>query len=164
MSEVTVATVTFSDTRTSADDEGGELLRSLLQEAGYGVGEHRIVREDVEAMRAALRELAASEADAIVTTGGTGLGPRDVTLAALEPLFEKPMHGFGEAFRRLSWDEIGPRAILSNAVAGVILGRIVMALPGSPKALALAVPKLVAPTLRHAIDVAKGRAHVRKKT
>lgn len=159
---MSVATITFSDTRTSADDEGGKLLRALLEEAGYTLAEHRIVREDVEAMRGALRALAATDVDAIVTTGGTGMGPRDVTLAALEPLFDKPMHGFGEAFRRMSWDDIGPRAILSNAVAGVISARIVMALPGSPKALALAVPKLVAPTLRHAIDVAHGRAHLRK--
>lgn len=164
MSDYTIATITFSDTRTHDDDEGGKLLRSLLEEAGYALAEHRIVREEMASMRAAVRELAASELDAIVTTGGTGMGPRDVTLAALEPLFDKPMLGFGEAFRRMSWEDIGPRAILSNAVAGVIAARIVMALPGSPKALALAVPKLVAPTLRHAIDVAKGRAHVRKAT
>lgn len=154
----TVATVTFSDTRTEADDEGGRTLRRLLEEAGFTLGEHRIVREDVEAVRAALRELAdASEVDAIVSTGGTGLGPRDVTIEAVEPLFEKKMVGFGEAFRRLSWDQVGPRSMLSNATAGVAKGKLVVALPGSPKALDLAVRSLVAPILGHAIDVARGR-------
>lgn len=153
-----VATLTFSDTRTDADDEGGLLLGDLLRAAAFDVVEHRIVREDVETMRSVVRELAARTAvEAIVTTGGTGLGPRDMTLAALEPLFTKPVVGFGEAFRRLSWDEIGARAVLSNATGGVVGQTIVLALPGSPKALKLAVPKLVVPMLPHAIDVARGR-------
>ena len=81
-----------------------------------------------------------------------------MTLAAIEPLFERPMVGFGEAFRRMSWEDIGPRAVLSNAAGGVIAGRVVFALPGSPKALQLAIPDLVTPILVHAVDVARGRA------
>lgn len=153
-----IATVTFSDTRTEADDEGGRTLRRLLEEAGFALGEHRIVREDVEAVRSALGELAASpEVDAVVSTGGTGLGPRDVTIEAVVPLFEKEMVGFGEAFRRLSWDQVGPRAMLSNATAGTRGGKLIVALPGSPKALDLAVKSLLAPILGHAIDLARGR-------
>jgi molybdenum cofactor biosynthesis protein B len=72
-----------------------------------------------------------------VTTGGTGLAPRDQTPAALTPLFDREMVGFGEAFRRLSWDEVGARAVLSNATAGVARGKIVAALPGSLKAVRL---------------------------
>ncbi|NUP05629.1 MAG: MogA/MoaB family molybdenum cofactor biosynthesis protein [Polyangiaceae bacterium] len=156
---VVVATLTLSDTRTEADDEGGKLLRSLLAGAGFDLGAHAIVREDVDRIREAVRALAGDDGiDAIVTTGGTGLAPRDVTLTAIESLFDKPMVGFGEAFRRLSWDDIGPRAMLSNAAAGVVAGKIVIALPGSPKAIDLAVPKLVAPVLGHAVDVARGRA------
>lgn len=155
---VTVATVTLSDTRTEADDEGGALLRELLAGSGFALAPHHIVREDVARIRELVAALAAQhEIDAIVTTGGTGLSPRDVTLQAIEPLFDKPMTGFGEAFRRLSWDDIGPRAVLSNATAGVVGGRVVIALPGSPKALRLALPALVAPILGHAVSLARGR-------
>jgi molybdopterin adenylyltransferase len=155
----TVATLTLSDTRTEADDEGGALLRSLLEAAGFALGEHRIVREDLEGVRSVILELVAtSGVDAVVCTGGTGISPRDVTLAALEPLFDKPIAGFGEAFRRLSWDQIGARSILSNAAAGVVRGRVVAALPGSPKAVRLGVEALLAPVLVHAVEVARGAA------
>jgi molybdenum cofactor biosynthesis protein B len=156
---VKVATVTLSDTRTEADDEGGRALRDLLAAAGVELVTHQIVREEVELIRSTILALSKLEdVDAIVTTGGTGLAPRDVTLEALEALFDKPMLGFGEAFRRMSWDDVGPRAMLSNATAGVIGGRVVFALPGSPKALRLAIPALVAPILGHAVALARGRA------
>jgi len=158
MSRVAVATLTLSDTRQSADDSGGALLGELLREAGFEVASHQIVREEVDAIRAAVRALAADPAvDAVVTTGGTGLAPRDQTLAALEPLFEREMVGFGEAFRRLSWDQIGARAVLSNAFAGVVDGTIVAALPGSLKAIRLGVTQLITPMLAHAVDIAQGR-------
>ena len=157
---VRVATLTLSDTRNEADDEGGRVLRTLLEAAGFMIVAQKIEREDLEGVRMAVAKLARrDDVEAIVTTGGTGLAPRDVTIQAIEPLIDKPMPGFGEAFRRLSYDEIGPRAILSSALAGVVRGRIVIALPGSPNAVRLAVDKLVAPTLRHAVDVASGRTH-----
>jgi molybdenum cofactor biosynthesis protein B len=102
-------------------------------------------------------ELCSSDIDAIVLTGGTGIAPRDRTIEVLEPLFEKTIPGFGEAFRRLSWDEIGANAILSRAVAGVVDGRVVIALPGSVSAVRLAVEKIIVPTLAHAVDLASGR-------
>ncbi len=157
---VRVAIVTLSDTRTAADDEGGALLRSLLEAAGFMIVAQKIEREDLEGVRMAVAKLARREdVDAVITTGGTGLAPRDITIQAIEPLIDKPVPGFGEAFRRLSFDEIGPRAILSSALAGVVRGRLVIALPGSPNAVRLAVDKLIAPTLRHAVDVASGRTH-----
>lgn len=155
---VRVAVVTLSDTRTDEDDEGGKLLAELLSGAGFSVSGRQIVREDVTAIQSALGSLLAdSGVDAIVTTGGTGLAPRDQTLAALTPLFDREMVGFGEAFRRLSWDEIGARAVLSNATAGVAQGKIVAALPGSLKAVRLGVTALIAPMLAHAVDIAQGR-------
>lgn len=155
---VRVAVVTLSDTRTDADDEGGKLLCDLLSEAGFAVTGRQIVREDVSAIQSALGALLAdASVDAIVTTGGTGLAPRDVTLAALTPLFDREMVGFGEAFRRLSWDEVGARAVLSNATAGAARGKIVAALPGSLKAVRLGVTALIAPMLAHAVDIAQGR-------
>lgn len=155
---VRVAAITLSDTRTEADDEGGKLLAELLTAGGFSVTGRQIVREDVAAIRAAVEALLAdASVDAIVTTGGTGLAPRDQTLTALTPLFDREMVGFGEAFRRLSWDEVGARSMLSNATAGVARGKIVVALPGSLKAVRLGVTSLITPMLAHAVDIAQGR-------
>lgn len=100
-----------------------------------------------------------NESDVVVLTGGTGIAPRDVTPEAIEPLFEKRIDGFGEEFRRRSWaTEAGARAMLSRAVAGVIAGTIVVALPGSPAGVELGVALLME-VLPHAVDVANGRAH-----
>lgn len=173
--KIRVATITLSDTRSAADDEGGALLRELLLAAGFEVGAHAIVREDPEAMRAQVQALAIhAGVDAIVMTGGTGIAPRDRTIEVIAPMLEKTLDGFGEAFRRLSWDEIGPNAILSRALAGTLNGRVIVALPGSPKAVRLAVEKLIGPVLGHAVGLASGRgghhhgdkkghAHVEKK-
>jgi len=155
---IRVATITLSDTRTAEDDEGGKLLRELLEAAGFEVPVHTIVREEPEAMRAEVEALAMhAGVDAIVMTGGTGISPRDRTIEAVAPLFDKTLDGFGEAFRRLSWDEIGPNAILSRAIAGTRNGRVIAALPGSPKAVRLAVEKLLAPVLAHAVGLASGK-------
>jgi molybdopterin adenylyltransferase len=153
-----IATFTLSDTRTKIDDVGGRLLREKLEAAGFTVVLHDIIREDPDALREALHYTCDSGvSDAIVMTGGTGIAPRDRTIEVLLPMFQKTIDGFGEAFRRLSWDAIGPRAILSRAVAGVLRGQVVIALPGSPNAVELAVDSLVAPTLKHAVALASGR-------
>jgi molybdenum cofactor biosynthesis protein B len=156
---VRVATLTLSDTRTIEDDTSGRLLGELCAAAGFTVASHEIVREDPELVRAAVeRLLAAAEVDAIVLTGGTGIAPRDRTIEAIAPLFEKTVEGFGEAFRRLSWEEIGPRGMLSRASMGVAAGRVLVALPGSPGAVRLGVTQLLAPMLAHAVGLASGRA------
>jgi molybdenum cofactor biosynthesis protein B len=158
MSPVRIATLTLSDTRTPEDDEGGRLLGELLRAAGFEVRSHAIVREEPAAVRAAVLACCDDEAvSAVVITGGTGIAPRDGTIEVLAPLFDKTLDGFGEAFRRLSWDEIGPRAILSRATAGVVRGRVVVALPGSLAAVRLGVTALIAPTLAHAVELASGR-------
>jgi molybdenum cofactor biosynthesis protein B len=151
-----VATVTVSDTRSSSTDVSGERLRELLSRAGFALVAHRIVLDEPDAIRSALTDAVAEGADAVVTTGGTGIAPRDVTVEVVSALFEKTLDGFGEAFRRLSWDAIGPRAVLSRAVAGVVGGRFVAALPGSPKAVELAVNDVLVPILEHAVRLARG--------
>jgi molybdopterin adenylyltransferase len=151
-----VATVTISDTRTPDTDLSGERLRELLVAAGFGVTAHRIVLDEPDAIRSAVHDAIAEGADAVVTTGGTGVAPRDVTVEVLAALFEKTLDGFGEAFRRLSWDAIGPRAVLSRAAAGIVGGRFVAALPGSPKAVELAVNDVLVPILEHAVRLARG--------
>jgi molybdenum cofactor biosynthesis protein B len=154
---IRVATITVSDTRTTADDEGGARLRERLEAAGFTLAGHVIVRDEAEAVRAEIARVCDGDlAEAIVTTGGTGVAPRDVTYEAVDALLEKRLDGFGEAFRRLSWDQVGARSILSRAVAGVHRGRFVAALPGSPKAVVLAVDAILAPMLGHAVALLRG--------
>ncbi len=153
---IRVATVTVSDTRTPATDASGERLRHLLASAGFALAPHRIVLDEPDAIRSAVRDAVAEGADAVVTTGGTGVAPRDVTVEVVSALFDKTLDGFGEAFRRLSWDAIGPKAVLSRAVAGIIEGHFVAALPGSPKAVELAVNDVLSPILEHAVRLARG--------
>jgi molybdenum cofactor biosynthesis protein B len=155
--EIRVATITVSDTRTAATDTGGARLRELLEEAGFALGAHALVRDEPAELRALIDQLV-GDADAIVTTGGTGIAPRDQTYEALAALLEKKLDGFGEAFRRLSWDVLGPRAILSRALAGVYRQRVIIALPGSLGAVELGVTDIVAPVLVHAVALASGRA------
>jgi molybdopterin adenylyltransferase len=157
---IRVAAITVSDTRTAGDDEGGARLRERLEAAGFVVPVRQIVRDEPEELRAAVARVCDEDlADAIVTTGGTGIAPRDRTYEAVCALLEKTLDGFGEAFRRLSWDEVGPRAVLSRAIAGIHRGRLVAALPGSPKAVVLAVDRVLAPILPHAVALARGEKH-----
>jgi molybdopterin adenylyltransferase len=158
--KVRVAAVTVSDTRTSADDKGGARLRQRLEAAGFVVSLRAIVRDEPDEIQALMGRICDEDlADAVVTTGGTGLAPRDRTYEAISALLDKRLDGFGEAFRRLSWDEMGPRAVLSRAVAGVHRGRVVAALPGSPNAVILAVDRILAPILAHATALARGDKH-----
>lgn len=161
---IRLVTITFSDSRTEADDEGGALLRGLLEEAGHEVVQHRIAREDADSVGAALEEaLAHPRAQAVVTTGGTGLAPRDIAAEAAEARMEKKLPGFGEAFRRLSWEEVGPRAILSRAEAGSARGKLLVTLPGSPNGVRLALTRVLLPVLPHAVALLEGRtAHGKK--
>jgi molybdenum cofactor biosynthesis protein B len=160
-----VATLTLSDTRTPETDEGGRVLGELLRGAGFKVVSHEILREDPHLLRETLIHsiCALDVADAVVMTGGTGIAPRDRTIEAITPVLQKVLDGFGEAFRRLSWEEVGAHAILSRAVAGVVRGRVVIALPGSVKAVRLATLRLIIPMLPHACELASGRtvSHVR---
>ena len=149
-------TVTVSDTRTAADDKSGRALAEEL--AAFTIVRHAIVPDDPEHIIGLVRGVMESdEADAVVLSGGTGIAPRDLTYEALEALFDKRLDGFGEAFRRLSWDDIGARAILSRATAGTIGTRLVFSLPGSEKAARLGARELIAPILAHAVDLLHGR-------
>lgn len=149
-----IITVTVSDTRTEADDTSGKALREEL--SAFEIVRHVIVPDEPDRIVALVKE-AFAEADAVVLTGGTGIAPRDRTYEALTDMFDKTLDGFGEAFRRLSWDQIGPRAILSRATAGVVGTRLVFSLPGSEKAVRLGAKELIAPILGHAVDLVNGR-------
>lgn len=147
-----VVTFTISDTRTEADDVGGRTLRELLTAAGCVLDAHAIVPDEPEIIREAVRNaLAGGNVDAVVTTGGTGITPRDQTVEALAALCDRTLEGFGEAFRRLSWDEVGARSILSRAFAGTSGRTLLVALPGSVNAVKLGVTKVLTPMLPHAV-------------
>jgi molybdenum cofactor biosynthesis protein B len=153
-----MAVITVSDTRSAADDESGDRLCRRLEAAGARIALRRIVKDEPSAIRDLIDEICVGGiADGIVSTGGTGIAPRDRTIEAVEGLFEKRLDGFGEAFRRLSWDEVGPRSILSRAVAGVYRGHLLVALPGSPAAVELAVDRVLAPVLGHAVALLCGQ-------
>jgi molybdenum cofactor biosynthesis protein B len=151
-----IVTVTVSDTRTSADDHSGRALAEEL--AAFTLLRHVIVKDEPDQIVALVRDIAAQDqADAIVFSGGTGISKRDCTIEALQTIFEKELDGFGEQFRRLSWDQVGARAMLSRATAGTVGMCIVFALPGSEKAARLGARELVAPIVAHITDLLHGR-------
>jgi molybdenum cofactor biosynthesis protein B len=146
--------VTVSDTRDLASDRSGQRALDLLTEAGHAVRQREIVSDDRGAITALVQAgIANPEIDAVILTGGTGIAPRDVTCEAVEALLDKPLHGFGELFRSLSYAEIGSAAMLSRAVGGVAGRTLVFALPGSTKAVELGITKLIAPELGHAVGL-----------
>lgn len=146
--------ITVSDTRDLASDKSGQRAIDLLTAAGHAVERREIVADDRAAIATLVRAGVADPAiDAVVLTGGTGVAPRDVTYEAVEGLLEKPLHGFGELFRSLSYAEIGSAAMLSRAIGGVVGRTVVFALPGSTKAVELGVTKLIAPELGHVVGL-----------
>ncbi len=144
--------ITSSDSRNPETDESGKLIRDLLLRAGHTVPFYAVVKDDSKAIRDAV-EQATRSCDAIITNGGTGIAKRDVTIPTLAPHFERTLPGFGEIFRRLSYDSIGSAAWLSGATAGVYHGRLVFCLPGSPDACRLATERLILPELSHVVGV-----------
>ena len=149
---VRIAVMTVSDTRGEAEDTSGRTLAELIKRDGHELVDRAIVKDDVAAITAKLRSWVADPGiEVVISTGGTGVTGRDVTPEAFESLFEKKIDGFGELFRSLSYDEIGPAAMLSRAVAGVAAGRIVASLPGSTAAVELAIGKLLLPELGHMV-------------
>lgn len=151
------AVLTFSDTRDEATDRGGGYLVECLEEAGHEVVLRDLVRDDLEAVQASVRTaVACAEVDLVLTTGGTGVAPRDMAYDALSALFESEIPGFGELFRWLSYKEIGSATILSRATAGLLGGKVVIALPGSPKALRLAMEEIILREAGHLVAQTRG--------
>jgi molybdenum cofactor biosynthesis protein B len=127
-----VAILTISDTRDEESDTSGQVLVDRVKAAGHELGGRAVVRDDVEQIRAQVREwIAGGQVDAIVTTGGTGLTGRDVTVEALEPLFDKKIDGFSVVFHMVSYASVGLSTLQSRATAGLIGGVFVFCLPGS---------------------------------
>jgi len=150
--EVGCAIVTVSDTRRGDDDLSGAAIARLLERAGHRVRVRAWVRDDPVAIRRAVREaIAREDVEVVVTTGGTGIAPRDRTPEALAPIVTAWLPGFGEHFRALSRAQVGTAAWLSRAAAGVAGRTLIVMLPGSVPAVTLAVGRVLLPELLHAV-------------
>ena len=154
---VACALLTVSDTRTPETDTSGARMRQLLEEAGHRVVVQAILPDEPARIRTWVEErLAAPEVEAVLVNGGTGLAPRDTTYEAVSGLLEKRLDGFGELFRMLSYQAIGPAAMLSRAAAGVARGKVIVSVPGSTAAVELAMTRLLLPTLGHLAHLVRG--------
>jgi molybdenum cofactor biosynthesis protein B len=153
---VRCAVITVSDTRTLQTDTGGGTIVDLLTAAGHEIVRRDILRDEPAPMRALLEALREDpRVDAILMTGGTGLGSRDQTFETVSSLLDKPLPGYGELFRMLSYREIGPAAMLSRATGGLLGNKVVLTMPGSRGGVALAMEKLIIPELGHLVREAR---------
>ncbi len=153
-----VGVLTASDTRTPDDDRSGQLIKQLFEAAGHRVEFYRIVRDDAATIGAAISENL-GDLDTMIVTGGTGVAPRDVTADVVKKMLGTELPGFGELFRMLSYQEIGSAALASRAVAGMLNGKFLAALPGSTGGCRLAMEKLILPELGHLVDLANPLAN-----
>ena len=147
---VRCAVVTISDTRTEETDTSGRLIVEKLIDAGHTVTGKVIIPDDPTRIVAIMEDRAATS-DVIIMSGGTGISKRDSTFESVSARLEKTLPGFGEIFRMLSYEEIGPAAMLSRAVAGVYRDTIIFSTPGSSNAVRLAMDKLIVPQLHHLV-------------
>lgn len=157
---VRCAIITVSDTRTEETDTSGQRIKELLAAHDHPVVAYQILKDEPEQITAAVQALLErSDVDAIITSGGTGIAPRDTTFEAIQELLEKEITGFGEMFRMLSYEDIGTAAMLTRATAGVANGKVIVSLPGSTGAVELGMSKLVLPELGHMMFLLRGERH-----
>ncbi|KRG08109.1 MogA/MoaB family molybdenum cofactor biosynthesis protein [Staphylococcus sp. NAM3COL9] len=152
--DISCAVLTVSDTRDYKTDKGGKLVIELLSELNVSIDEahYKIVKDEQEAIQTQVEQWLSEDIDVIVTTGGTGIAQRDVTIEAVSSFFTKEIEGFGELFRYLSYaEDVGTRALLSRAVAGTVGDKLIFSIPGSTGAVKLALDKLIKPELNHLV-------------
>jgi molybdenum cofactor biosynthesis protein B len=148
--QASIFILTLSDTRDAESDTSGGAIRAALEGAGHAIAGYRILREDPDRLGREIESvLGVPGYDVLIMNGGTGLAPRDLAHDTLAHLYERPLPGFGELFRSLSYAEIGSAAMLSRASAGVARGKLVFSIPGSRGAVRLALEKLILPELGH---------------
>lgn len=154
---VRCAVITVSDTRTIDSDQSGREIVGRLQASGHEVVRRAIVPDGPEVLVPLLDELSVGvESEAILITGGTGFGPRDLTPQIVTEKLDLTMSGFGELFRSISARHIGPKAMLSRAVAGRMGKQAVFVMPGSSGAVRTAMDELILPTLGHFVAQIRG--------
>ena len=148
-----IAILTVSDTRTAETDKGGNQVQEIAEAAHFDVVARSLVKDDMEAISNVVEGwISDPSIDVIVTTGGTGIAKRDVTIEAVSSLLDKDIPSFGELFRYISYvDDIGLRAIASRAIAGVARDSLIFAIPGSVGAVTLAMERLIVPQIPHLV-------------
>ncbi|KKI53111.1 MAG: molybdenum cofactor biosynthesis protein MoaB [Staphylococcus equorum] len=152
--DIRCAVLTVSDTRDYKTDKGGKLVIELLSELNVSIDKahYKIVKDEQEAIQMQVEQWLSEDIDVIVTTGGTGIAQRDVTIEAVSSFFTKEIEGFGELFRYLSYaEDVGTRALLSRAIAGTVGDKLIFSIPGSTGAVKLALEKLIKPELNHLV-------------
>ena len=155
--EADFALLVTSDSRKLEDDHTGSLAVTMLEESGHNVVKRDIVPNDPEKIKQWLTEAIMGEAQVIITSGGTGIGRVDVTVDTARSLFEKELPGFGEQFRRLSFDEVGVPGLMSRAAAGVAGKKLIFCLPGSRGAMRTALNEIILPGIGHMLWELKRR-------
>jgi molybdenum cofactor biosynthesis protein B len=146
------ALIITSDTRDLKDDETGRTATELIEAEGHRVANRIIVPNDMGMIRAEIeKQLKDPIVQVIITSGGTGISSRDQTVDAATSLFEKYLPGFGELFRRFSYDEVNANVIMSRSIAGIANSKLVFCLPGSKNAVGLALSKIILPSLGHTL-------------
>jgi molybdenum cofactor biosynthesis protein B len=156
---ITISTSRYRDSQAGkpVTDESRDLILKLLKSDGHAIAVQRLITDDKAMIQETMLEmLHSSEVDAIISTGGTGITPADVTIEAVGLIIEKELPGFGELFRHLTYQEIGSAALMSRAMAGVALGKAIFCLPGSPHAVKLCLERLILPETAHIVLHAHG--------
>jgi molybdenum cofactor biosynthesis protein B len=137
-------------------DVSGDLIEALLKNAGHRILFKKIIADDKALIREEVKNvLSSADIDAAIFCGGTGIAPSDVTIETVSPFLEKTLPGFGEIFRRLSYNKVGSSAVLSRAVAGVAKGKALFCIPGSPDAVRVSIETLILPEAPHIVRHAR---------
>jgi len=155
---VTCSSSKFAQMRNGAktDDISGNIIERLALRAGHRVSKRCLISDSKQMIRKQVRKaLSSPEVDALIITGGTGLSPKDLTIESVSPFLQKIIPGFGELFRKISFDKIGSPAMLSRALAGSSDGRLIFCLPGSPDAVETAMTRLILPEIGHMLKVSR---------
>ncbi|MFC1957959.1 molybdenum cofactor biosynthesis protein B [Chloroflexota bacterium] len=149
---VNCAVLTISDSRTEENDESGKLIRQKLSQNGHKVLSYAVLKNEAESIKKKISELLRQEElQVIITSGGTGVSHRDITVETIYPILEKEMDGVGELFRFLTYQEMGTVSIMSRAMAGVAGGKVILCFPGSTGATSLAMDKIILPEIGHMV-------------
>ena len=137
-------------------DVSGDMIEYLLKKVGHRVLFRRVVSDDNVMIEHAVKSVLENDgADAAIFCGGTGIAPKDITIESIQPFLDKTLPGFGEIFRRLSYDKLGSAAVMSRAVAGVAKGKALFCIPGSPDAVRISVELLISPEASHIVKHAR---------
>jgi len=156
---ITVSTSRYRDSQAGKRiiDESGDIIVETLKNHGHTVVARQLISDDRTLIEKTVQEMLKSPSvDAIITCGGTGINPADITIETVKPLLDKELPGFGEIFRWLGYQEIGSASVMTRAIAGVSKGKAVFCLPGSPQAARLCLEKLILPEAGHIILHARG--------